>query len=275
MSILWASVAVLVAAALAITALLLVRRGAPDGSYFNDGDRASGVFGVLATGFSVLLGFIVFLAFTSYDESRRGAEDEARAVVQQFQTAQFLPEAAGQQAADELVCYARSIVHVEWPRMEDGTMDDSLNPWGVALFRTLDATEPRTAAEQSAYDRWFDQTSDRELARQTRLHAADGVIPSPVWVVLFLIAAVIFAYMLFFADSGERAVVQAMLIGSVAVVIGATLVSISTLDSPFRPGPGSVEPTAMLRSLDILEQGRAVVGSTGRLPCTPQGTPTT
>jgi hypothetical protein len=274
-SILWASIAVLVAAALAITALLLVRRGAPDGSYFNDGDRASGVFGVLATGFSVLLGFIVFLAFTSYDESRRGAEDEARAVVQQFQTAQFLPEAAGQQAADELVCYARSIVYVEWPRMEDGTIDDSLNPWGVALFRTLDATEPRTAAEQSAYDRWFDQTSDRELARQTRLHAADGVIPSPVWVVLFLIAAVIFAYMLFFADSGERAVVQAMLIGSVAVVIGATLVSISTLDSPFRPGPGSVEPTAMLRSLDILEQGRAVVGSTGRLPCTPQGTPTT
>jgi len=46
----------------------------PDGGYFNDGDRASGVFGVLATGFSVFLGFIVFLAFTSYDESKSGAE---------------------------------------------------------------------------------------------------------------------------------------------------------------------------------------------------------
>ena len=32
------------------------------------------VFGVLATGFSVLLGFIVFLAFESYDQSRSGAE---------------------------------------------------------------------------------------------------------------------------------------------------------------------------------------------------------
>jgi hypothetical protein len=38
--------------AVAITAMLLVRRNAPDGSYFADGDRASGVFGVLATGFS-------------------------------------------------------------------------------------------------------------------------------------------------------------------------------------------------------------------------------
>jgi hypothetical protein len=44
---------------------------------------------VLATGFSVLLGFIVFLAFTSYDSSRAGAEAEATIVAQQVQTAQF------------------------------------------------------------------------------------------------------------------------------------------------------------------------------------------
>ncbi len=62
------------AVVVAVAAMLLVRRRAPEGSYFSDGDRASGVFGVLATGFSVLLGFIVFLAFTSYDQSRTGAE---------------------------------------------------------------------------------------------------------------------------------------------------------------------------------------------------------
>ena len=57
--------------------MLLVRRRSPEGSYFSDGDRASGVFGVIATGFSVLLGFIIFLAFESYDDSRLGAETEA------------------------------------------------------------------------------------------------------------------------------------------------------------------------------------------------------
>ena len=62
-------------AGVAIGAMLLVRRGAPEGSYFADGDRASGVFGVIATGFSVLLGFIVFLAFTSYDDTRSGSRD--------------------------------------------------------------------------------------------------------------------------------------------------------------------------------------------------------
>ena len=71
--------------------MLLVRRRAPEGSFFADGDRAAGVFGVLATGFAVLIGFVVFLAFESYDTSRSGAESEARIVAQQLETAQFLP----------------------------------------------------------------------------------------------------------------------------------------------------------------------------------------
>ena len=69
----WAALIVVVVAAVAVTAMLFVRRRAPDGSYFEDGDRAAGVFGVLATGFAVLLGFVVFLAFESYDTSRSGA----------------------------------------------------------------------------------------------------------------------------------------------------------------------------------------------------------
>ena len=93
-NLLWAGLIVAGVTALAITAMLLVRRRAPAGSYFEDGDRAAGVFGVLATGFAVLLGFVVFLAFESYDTSRSGAETEAQIVTQQFETAQFFPVAA-------------------------------------------------------------------------------------------------------------------------------------------------------------------------------------
>ena len=94
MNILLGLVVTLVVTAITVASMLVVRRRAPEGSYFTDGDRASGVFGVLATGFSVLLGFIIFLAFSSYDESRSGAETEATIVAQQVQTAQFLPDVA-------------------------------------------------------------------------------------------------------------------------------------------------------------------------------------
>src|SRR5215212_7017097 len=110
MKVLSASLIVAVCAAVAIAALLLVRRGAPDGSYFHDGDRASGVFGVLATGFSVLLGLVVVLAFTSFDASRSGAETEALTLSQQYETAQFMPPRVRARLGGELVCYGRSVV---------------------------------------------------------------------------------------------------------------------------------------------------------------------
>src|SRR3954453_24041275 len=123
MNLVVAALVVVGSAAIAITALLLVRRHAPDGSYFHDGDRAAGFFGVLATGFAILLGLVVVLAFTSYDESRAGAETEALTLAQQFEVAQLLPAAGGRRLAGELVCYGRSVVGQEWPRMEDGTQD--------------------------------------------------------------------------------------------------------------------------------------------------------
>ena len=59
------------------------------------------------------------------------------------------------------------------------------------------------------YSKYLDERSDREDARADRTHGAEGVIPAPVWIVLFLSAGILFVFMLFFADSGERALVQA------------------------------------------------------------------
>jgi hypothetical protein len=80
MNIVWAFLIIVATGAIAVAAMLLVRRRAPEGSYFADSDRAAGIFGVLATGFSVLLGFLIFLGFESYDASRSGAETEALTV---------------------------------------------------------------------------------------------------------------------------------------------------------------------------------------------------
>jgi hypothetical protein len=268
-----ALVVVAVAVAVAVAAMLLVRRRAPDGSYFSDGDRASGVFGVLATGFSLLLGLIVFLAFDSYDQSKTGAESEALAVVQQFEAAQFLPAATRERLSGELICYGRSVIGQEWPRMETGSESGAVNPWGLAMFRTMRAVEPTTAAEQSAYDKWFDLTSTREEARRDRVHASEGVIPTPLWRVLFFIAGLIVVYMLFFADSGERAVTQGLLMGSVVAVMVALLLLIGILDTPYRPGLGELRPDAMQQTLMLIDQARDALGQDDPPPCDAQGQP--
>lgn len=273
MNLLWAVLILVAAITVAVCAMLFVRRRAPDGSYFEDGDRASGVFGVLATGFAIFAGFVIFLAFTSYDQSRSGSEAEALVVVQQFETAQFLPVNVRDRLTSELICYGRSVVDQEWPAMEDGTVGDAINPWGVALFRSLKLAKPETSAEEAAYGKWLDQTSDREEGRRDRVHGATGIIPTSIWLVLFFTAGIVFAYMLFFADHAERAVSQAMLIGSATAVVTATLLAIYALDNPYRPGVGNLRPVAMERSLAILDEARSVVNDSAPLPCDAEGEP--
>ena len=271
MNLVWGLLITVAATAIAVTAMLFVRRSAPEGSYFADGDRAAGVFGVLATGFSVLLGFIIFLAFTSYDQSRVGAETEALTVVQQIETAQLFPEATAVELTGEIICYARSVVDDEWDRMRSGTLGDSVNPWGVEMFRSIQTLEPETASEQSAYDKWLEQTSAREQARLDRVHGAVGVIPTTLWLVLFFSALLVLGFVLFFADSGERAVVQALLIGAVAATVTALMLLLYALDHPFHDGVGGLQPVAMERTLNIIDEELAVIGVVDVDGCDPMG----
>ena len=217
MNLVWAALVVVAATALAVTAMLLVRRRAPEGSHFTDGDRASGR--VRRAGHR-LLGAARLGRLPRLRELRPvagGAEQEALVLAQQVETAQFLGRAVAAELTGELVCYGRSVVHVEWPRAEGGTLGDEINPWGVGSSGRSKTVQPRTASEEAAYGKWLDQTSEREAARNDRIHGAVGVIPTPLWVVLFFIAVVIFVFMLFFADSGEGAVTQGVLMGSVTV----------------------------------------------------------
>ena len=100
-----------------------------------------------------------------------------------------------------------------------------------------------------------------------RTHGAEGVIPAVLWMVLFLTAAVIFVFMLFFADSAERAIVQATMMGSVTVVITSTLLLLWFLDNPYHGGLSGLRPVAMERTLRILDRETAIVGGRVDTPC--------
>jgi hypothetical protein len=262
----------LAAMVVAVTSFLLLRRRAPDGGYFNNGDRAAGVFGVLATGFSVLLGFVVFLAFTSYDDARSGSEREATDVIQQYETAQLFSGRVAPMLAGELVCYGRSVVNLEWPLLAAGR-SPLFNPWGLPLFRTLRTVVPSTPAQQAAYAKWLDQTSDREQARRDRIHGGTGVIPLPLWLILLVSASLVVVYAFFFVDSGEGKLPQALLIGTLTAMVATSLLVIRFLDNPYHPGYGSLKPVEMSRVLGQMQQATKTLHLPVRGLCDGSGRP--
>jgi hypothetical protein len=155
--------------------------------------------------------------------------------------------------------------------MAAGTLGEGLNPWGAEMFKTILTVQPETASEQAAYAKWLDQTSDREQARSDRIHGAVGVIPTPLWLVLFFISAVIFVFMLFFADSGEPRVVQGLLMGTVVSVIVSMLLLLQFLNNPFHAGIGGLRPVAMERTLKIIDQELQIANRTEAPLCDARG----
>jgi Protein of unknown function (DUF4239) len=268
-----AALVVIAATSITVAAMLLVRRRAPEGSYMSDGDRASGVFGMLSTGFALLLGFVVFLAFTRYDDARTGAETEALTVVEMFQASQLFPDDVKGRLSGELTCYGRSVVHLEWPAMESGEEFVSINPWILALFETLQTVEPVSNSEQSAFDEWLGLREALDESRRDRLHAAEGIVPPPIWVVLFFTAGILLVFMLFFADSGERAVVQGFLMGSVTAVVVTTLLTLGVLNQPYASDFGGIRPVAMQRTLLTLQNAREALHLSDPIQCDVSGRP--
>ena len=98
------------------------------------------------------------------------------------------------------------------------------------------------------------------------------MVPAPVWIVLLIASAVIFIYMLFFADSAERAIVQATMMGGVAVVITSTLLLLVFLDNPYEAGVGGLQPVAMKRALVQLRQESILARDKIVIPCDASGT---
>ena len=79
--------------------------------------------------------------------------------------------------------------------------------------------------------------------------------------------------MLFFADSGERALVQAVQIGSVVLVISASLALVAFLTRPFQPYVAGLSRPRWSAPSSCWTQGRAVVGDTAPPPCDDRGAP--
>jgi hypothetical protein len=263
------ALAIIVAAvAVTVTLMLVVRRfAAPAGGFFTDSDRAAGVFGVSGTGFAVLLAFVIFLAFSSYDRGREKASSEAAAVSELYGTANLFQPDARRQLHGELICYARAVIHDEWRTMRHERESPLVDDWLERIERTFDGTRLHGDKERLGFDHWFDQSADRREGRIGRLVEAKPLVPGLVWLALFLGGALIIFYMCFYADPREPAFVQALQIGAVTTMVVAGLLVVRFLDRPYTNASGGLRPTAMTTALHQMEHRDAVAGGQAARLC--------
>ena len=256
----------LACAALAVGLLYGVRRFfAPPGGFYHDAQVAAGIFGVVGTGFAVLLGFVIFTAFGSYNAAREDVAQEAVALRQLESTAGYFRSDDAQALRGELICYGRAVVSDEWPAMQNASESGTVTAWVGELDRTTQAMPIETAKDSAALQNWFQQSKDRQEARRGRIAEAAPFLPGFVWGILAVLLVVVLFYQCLFAEPRRPFFAQAVGVGAMALVLVAALSLAWILDLPFNDRGAMISPDRVQRVVLDMEQGYGFPAST--IPC--------
>ena len=260
----------LLCSALAVGLLYVVRRFfAPPGGYFHDTEVAAGVFGVVGTGYAVLLGFVIFSVFGSYNSAREYVAQEAVAMRQLSSTAGYFRPGDAQELRGELICYGRAVVSDEWPAMRTAGESATVTAWVSRLDTTTQTMPVDTAKESAALQNWFTQSKDRQEARRGRIAEAAPFLPVFVWGILVVLLVVVLFYQCLFAEPRRPIFAQAVGVGAMALVLVAALSLAWILDLPFDDRGAMISPDRVQRVVLDLEQGYGYPAST--IPCDGMG----
>jgi Protein of unknown function (DUF4239) len=247
----------ILAASVLISIAFLVATRRNRHGWWADPGRAAGVLGAARSPFAVILAFVILVGFQRFDDAQTSAQREADAVRAMFKEADFFDTAAREQIQANLLCYGRAVVALDWPAMSresSSTRVDELEGYLDSDLRSVQITDP---VQTSALGEMFKDENARDESRADRIAGADEGVPQPVWIVLIAGALGVMAFVLLFADPAERLLSQAVMVGSVAVIIVGGLLLIWFLSHPYRDEPGSIRPKAMERTLTEVEHDPA------------------
>ena len=261
------SIAVIVVGTeLCALALILTRRWRQERrNRYHKTPIAGDVFGVIGTGFAVILAFVIFTAFESYQKARDDVGIESVATRQMYSLAEFFQPQSRDTLQGGLICYTRASIHDEWPLMATGDRSAVVDTWVNRLDDDMVAVPITTNKEIEVFNTWFARSAERQDGRRGRLAESAPYVPPFVWAMLVLLFVVVVGYQVLFASPRTPLIPQVLGVSAVAATMLAGIVVVYVLDAPFADRGAQLSPFRLQATLTAMEaehQGTATL-----LPC--------
>ena len=276
MSLIELTLVVIGVAAVSIGLLWLARRSPLNDRFAGEVGEHDKAFDFLGTAFAVLLAFIVIQAYTSYNDAKTGAEQEATGILQLSRSADTFTPREHARLEGLLICYGRAVIHLAWPKMaEEEEASSAVNDWGSRFREAAQHVRIDSATKRETFRQLLTEQDDRIEGRRIRLAEAVRTVPTPLWFVLLLGAVLTIGWVVLAAGRHGSFIVQASVTASVAAMVAAALLLVWFLDHPFADSSGSITPIEMEHAIETIkmEQEGATIPVTP--PCTEEGRPLT
>ena len=209
----------------------LIRRLVPGVREGFDAEVSSQMLGVVAALFGLLFAFIIVIAYQNYSDAQGNVAAEADALAAVVRDSGALPPQDRDRVRTAVGAYVRTVVDEEWPRMREGDNSSQVSGAVDGIFAALQGVEPQSPSAAAFYDDSVRQLNAALAARRNRLDDARGGLPWVVGALLFVGSIVIVGYAVLV---GSRSFwFHTIGAGSIALVIGMSLVVLATLIYPF------------------------------------------
>jgi hypothetical protein len=178
--------------------------------------------------YSLIVGLIAVGVWRTYTEASNIVSEEATAIGCFYRDISGYAEPTRSQLQGEVRSYVDFLINVAWPKQRRGEATDEATRMLTKLEQDLVAFEPKTAGQQILHAQAMGQYNDIAGLRRKRLHAIGAGLPSVMWSVVLLGAALVMSitYLL----RVERTV-QFVLTGCLASCLLVVFV-IASLDRP-------------------------------------------
>ena len=215
--------------AVALAGLLVVRRFVPH--WRVNAEISAAVGAMVMTLFALVLAFAAVNLYDSYRTAFGNVDDEANSLAQIARDLRVFPNGGEAKVDRAMVAYIREVRGKEFPAMRTGGSDPLANNRIDGIFTAVQSLEPKTATQKAFYGSAVGALNDMVAERRSRVSAADSSLPGAFIGLLLLTAALSVGITWFLRV--DVAAMEVILVGAVALVVGAGLLTILLLEYPF------------------------------------------
>ena len=241
---------VILAIAIALGFLLLVRRFSRIERLRQHHDIAGPFFGTVGVIYAVLLAFVVIIVWQNFDQAKKDVISEASHYADLYRDAAAFPEPYKNHIRGAVETCVSAVVEDEWPKLASGqrselTDDLFMNIWEVYLNY-----EPQSESERAFYSESIGKLNEAGELRAQRIEDASSGIHMILWFTLLAGGLITIAFTSFFGSKYFRA--HMIMSALCATLISLLLFLALVLDYPFT-GDMSIPPDAFTNVLDMID----------------------
>ncbi|MFD0278514.1 DUF4239 domain-containing protein [Kitasatospora sp. NPDC127111] len=218
--------------ALAVAGSLLSYRRYPALAAGEHNEMVGVVLSMFSAIYGIILAFVIVNLWTQLEGTEAVVATEATSISQIVRDARAFPP-EHQAAVDAAVgTYVHAVVEQQWPLMREGRGDFARTAERMEdVYAALRAFEPQTQTEQVFYQKAVDSLNDAVAQRRARIADSRLSLPPLLWLLVIGGALVILPLTFVYGIRDRR--MRLLFVGSVAGLIGFSLLLVLVLDRPF------------------------------------------